>query len=116
MSAGVDGALVDGRAAGRLDGRGDVDRGDGTEQLGAVAGGVGGDRDGELLERLLDLVGVLGAADLASQLGALDGRDLLLGALGGDDGLALRQQEVAAVAVTNLDDVAGSARGWERQR
>src|SRR4051812_44068856 len=109
VPAGVDRALVQRRPAGGPDRGSDVDRRDGTEQLGAVTRSVSRDRDGQLLERLLHLVGVLGAADLARQLGALDGGNLLLGALSGDDRLALRQQEVTAVAIAYLDDVAGSA-------
>ena len=40
---------------------------------------------------------------------ALDLHDLLLGALGPGDGGAARDEEVAAVAVGDLDDVAGQA-------
>jgi len=48
-------------------------------------------------------------ADLARVARALDLHDLLLGALGPGDGSTARHEEVAAVAVGDLDDVAGQA-------
>src|SRR5207244_6588126 len=96
------------RAAGVLDGRGDVGRGDRAEQLATLAG-AGAERDGELLEVSLDLAGVAEVADLAGVTRALDLHDLLLGALGPGDRRPARDEEVAAVAVGHLDDVAGEA-------
>ena len=56
-----------------------------------------------------DLGGVIRATDFACVTGALDALDLLLGATGPADRLALGQEEVTAVAVLDLDDVAGDA-------
>ena len=66
----------------------------------------------ETLQRLelgLDLLGVPEVADLPGRTGPLDRADLLLAALGPGDREALRQQVVTAVAVLDLDDVAGRA-------
>ena len=77
-------APVEGRAAGGLDRVDDLGRGDRAEQPAAVAG-AGRQADLEALELALDLVGVAEVADLAGRTGPLDGRDLLLGALGPAD-------------------------------
>src|SRR5581483_12117289 len=63
----------------------------------------------QALELGLDFVGVAEIADLTRRPGPLDRRDLLLAALGPGDREALREKEVAAVAVLHLNDVAGSA-------
>jgi hypothetical protein len=52
---------------------------------------------------------VVEVANLPRPLGAPDRVDLLLGAPRGDDRHLARQQVVAAVAVLDLDDVAGRA-------
>ena len=67
------------------------------------------ERDGQRLQLGLDLAGVAEVADLAGVAGPLDLGDLLLGALGPVDRRAARHQVVAAVAVGDLDDVAGAA-------
>src|SRR5690349_4858788 len=90
---------------GRSDRRHDIGVADGTEQLAAVRGGTCRDGDSQPLKGSLHFLGVLVAADLAGQARALDAPDLLLGAAGSDNRLALRKQEVPAVAVTDLDDV-----------
>ena len=82
--------------------------GDRAEQP-AVLAGAGAQPNGELLQLGLDLAGVAQVADLAGVAGPLDLGDLLLGALGPGDRGAARHEEVAAVAVGDLDDVAGQA-------
>jgi hypothetical protein len=101
-----DRALVEPRAAGLGDRRSDVGSGDGAEQL-AFGARPRRQRHGQVLEGLLDLVGVLQVADRAGLAGTPDGGDLLLRAAGGGDGKALRDEEVAAVAVLHLDQVPG---------
>ena len=56
-----------------------------------------------------DLAGVPEVADLARLAGPTDRVDLLLRAAGGHDRQPARKQVVAAVAVLDLDDVAGRA-------
>src|SRR5690606_666975 len=68
---------------------------------------LGGQLDrAQVLQLLLQLVSVLQTANPTGFLDATDGLDLLLRALGGDDGQVARQQVVAGVAVLDLDDVA----------
>src|SRR5689334_5007097 len=101
-------ATVERRTAGGLDRVDDLGRRDRAEQPAAVAG-PRRQRDLEAGQLGLDLVGLAQVADLAGLAGPLDDDDLLLGALAPLDREALRQQVVAAVAVLDLDDVAGGA-------
>ena len=105
----LDLALVEHRATGGLDRVGDLGRGDRAEEPPALAGPR---RQGDLqaLELALDLVGVAEVANLAAGTRPLDRVDLLLGTLGPRDREALGQQVVAAVAVLDLDNIAGSAK------
>ena len=59
------------------------------------------------LKQLAAAAGGLDVADRASVAGALDRVDLLLATAGPADREAARDEEVAAVAVLDLDDVAG---------
>src|SRR6478735_6402388 len=95
-------------AGGRVDRPGDVADGDRTEQ---AAARTGADRqvDGRTLELGLDLLGVVEVADLAARARGPDGLDGALAALGPADPETAGDQEVAAVAVLHLDDVAGAA-------
>src|SRR5207302_1897712 len=63
----------------------------------------------ERLDLGLQLLGVAQAAHLAGLAGLADRLDLLLGALAPRDRETARQQVVAAVAVLDLDHVAGGA-------
>src|SRR5699024_8517758 len=101
-------ALVDAGAAGLPDRTGDQGGGDGTEQL-AVLAGPDRELDLQRLDLVADLAGMVEVTDLAGVPAALDALDLGLGALGPRHRVALRDQEVAAVAVLHLDDVAGQA-------
>ena len=56
-----------------------------------------------------ELLRVFDAADLTGVAGAFDALDLFLGATRPDNGLALRDEVVAAVAVADLDDVSCDA-------
>ena len=103
-----DGPLVDGGASGLLDGLGQLSDGDGPEQRTGL-GDPSANLDGKVLDLGADLLRVLNAADLAGVAGTLDAFDLFLGTAGPDDGLALRDEVVAAVAVADLDDVPGDA-------
>nr|BFE66976.1 hypothetical protein GCM10020092_002770 [Actinoplanes digitatis] len=110
MARQLEAAPVQGRTARGLHRVDDLGRGDRPEQAAAVAG-TRRQGDLEALELALDLVGLAQVADLAGVAGPLDDRDLLLGALGPRNREALRKQVVAAVAVLDLDDVAGGCRG-----
>src|SRR5262249_25423634 len=88
-------------------GRG-VPGGDRAEEAAAVAG-ARGQAHGQRLQLAADLLGVAQVADLPGAAGPLDRGDLLLAALGPRDREAARHQVVTAVAVTDLDDVAGRA-------
>ena len=83
--------------------------GDRAEQPARVARGLRLDGDGEAAQLGGDLAGVPEVADLAGLAGPTDRVDLLLRAAGGHDGQPARKQVVAAVAVLDLDDVAGRA-------
>src|SRR6185312_3233247 len=99
--------LVEIGPTGLADRRDDGARGDRAEQLARVAGGLHRERDGaQSRDGGLDLVGVLEVADLLGVAGATDVVGLLLRAAGRDDRQATRQQEVAAVAVLDLDGLA----------
>src|SRR6266567_3771485 len=88
-----------------------VGDGDRAEQLAGLAGGLRGQpHRAEALDRRLDLLGVVEVADPPALLGPADRGDLLLRAPGGHDGHPARQQEVAAVAVLDLDDVTRTAK------
>ncbi len=87
-------------------GVGEVGRGDGAEQA-AVGAGADLDVDRGGLELGLDLVGVVVVADRAAGASRLDRVDLLLAATGPADRDVARDEVVAAVAVLDLDDVAG---------
>src|SRR5690242_10605072 len=104
----LDALAIEQRSAGGLDRRGDVGSGDRAEQP-AVLAGTRFELDDQLLEVVLDLARVAEVADLSRVARALDLADLLLGALGPGDRCTSGDEEVAAVAVSNLDDVAGEA-------
>src|SRR4051812_8578296 len=104
----LDPTLVQGRTAGGLDRIGDVRGGDRAEQP-ALGPSAGGQTDRERLELVGHDVGRRAVPDLADVATLADQRRLLLRATVGDGGQALRDKEVAAVAVLDLDDVAGTA-------
>src|ERR1700754_1653564 len=107
-AAHLDAPLVDGRAAGSGDRRRDVGRRDGAEEAAGVAG-LGDQLDRGALELRLDLTSGVEVGELAGLPSAADGVDLLLPALGPREREATRHEVVAAVAVLDLDDVAGGA-------
>src|SRR5262249_8723279 len=78
------------------------------EQLAAGAG-ARAERHMQRLELRLDLLGVTAIADLTRVARATDLGDLPLGALRPSDRRTTRDQEVAAVPVGHVDDVAGQA-------
>ena len=103
-----DGALVDGLAGDVGERAGDLGGGDRTEQAAAGAG-PDLDRNGLGLELGLDLLGVVLVAHGARGAGLLDRLDGLLAAAGPAHGQAAGHEVVAAVAVLDLDHVAGGA-------
>src|SRR5262245_38496276 len=103
-----DGPLVDLLAGGGAERLGDVGDRDGTEQPTALAG-ADLDLDRRVLERGLEGVGGVLVADRTRGAGLLDRVDGLLGTAGPADRRATRDEVVAAVAVLDLDHVAGSA-------
>ena len=104
----LDGTLVEQRSTGLAHGSYEVGVGDRSEELAALPG-TRRDDDGETLELILDLLGVGRVADLPGIAGALDLRDLLLATRGPRHGQATRDEEVAAVAVLDGDDITGDA-------
>jgi hypothetical protein len=101
-----DRALVDLLARDVGDGGGDLGDRDGTEEATAVTGAhLHADRCG--LELLLDLAGVVVVANGPRGACLLDRLDGLLPAAGPADRHATGDEVVAAVAVLDLDDVAG---------
>src|SRR5699024_10427084 len=105
--ADLDTTLVD-LGAGAREGLGDVGDGDGAEEATALTGlGRDGDRTG--LEVALDRLGGLEVVHGARVTRGLDRLDLLGRALRPTDGEVAGQQEVTAVAVLDVDDVAGLA-------
>src|SRR5262249_20677812 len=104
----LDAPPVDLGAAGCLHGVDDVGDRHRAEQPPAAAG-LRRHADGEGLELRPDLLGVPEVADLPNVARPLDRRDLLLGTAGPAHGEAARDEVVAAVAVLDLDDVAGRA-------
>src|SRR5690606_20127353 len=100
--------LVEIGSAGLLQRPNDRGRGDRTEQLAGVRRRLDGDLElAEILDRGLQLVGVLTVTDGLELAGAPDLGGLPLGPAGGEDGQAARQQIVTAVAVLDLDGVTG---------
>src|SRR5262249_43816143 len=88
----------------------DVSSRDRAEQLASARRGAGGQSDrAELDKPGFDLVRVVEIADGTRLLGATDGLYLLLRALSGQDGQPAGEQVIAAVAVLDLDDIAGGA-------
>ena len=71
--------------------------------------GVGGDGDGLGLEVALDRLGLLEGLHRADLTALGDGVDLLLAALGPRRREAATEEEVAGIAVLDVDDVAGGA-------
>ena len=106
IGEGISIAAVDVGAARGLDGVSDVGDGHRAEEPAGLAG-AGRQLHLERLELGLDLLRVADVLDLADLAGPLDGRDLRLGALGPADRVAAGHEVVAAVAVLDLDDVAG---------
>src|SRR6478752_9423550 len=104
----LDLALVERRTARGLDGIRDVTGGDGAEQAAAGAG-VRGDRDGLGLEVALDGLRLFERLHLADLTALGDGVDLLLAALGPRRRETATEEEVAGVAVLDVDDVTGGA-------
>src|SRR5690606_8075572 len=104
----LDAAAVQLGAVGGADGLGDVGGGHGAEQAAALAG-TGAQRHAQRLELVGDLLAALDRGDLAGRAGLLDRLDLALGTAGPLDGETAGDEVVAAVAVADLDDVAGLA-------
>src|SRR5690606_20346232 len=104
----LDAAAVDLGPAGGLHGVGDVARGDRAEQAAGLAG-AGGQAHLQGAELAGDFLGGADVADLTGGARLADGLDLALGAAGPAHGVAARDEVVAAVAVLDLDDVAGGA-------
>ena len=97
-------AAVEGEAAGG-GGVGDVAGGDRAVERAAVGGGAD-HHEGLAVELRRDLLGLLLGLEVARlELGAL-GLEALEVGFGGAQRLALRQEEVAGVAVLDVDDVA----------
>src|SRR6478752_3974598 len=106
----LDLALVELRAAGGLDGGSDIGGRHRAEQATGVTS-VGDDLDGLVLEVAPDRLGLLEGVDRTDLAALGDRLDLLLPALGPRGGQATAEQEVAGVAVLDVDDVTGVAEG-----
>src|SRR5690606_18842496 len=104
----LDLAAVQLRAAGVLDGRGDVGGGDRTEEASLLAG-VRLDGHRGLLERALELLGLLEGLDLAGLATLGDRVDLLLTTLGPAGRQTTGDEVVAGVPGLDVDDVARGA-------
>src|SRR5699024_3975352 len=102
----LDGATVDVLVEHRLHALGDLLGGDRSEQTAVLAGALGDD-EGLGLERGLQGLGVLDAGDRALAAGRTDLVELTLTGLGPRGGETAGHEEVAGVAVLDLDDVAG---------
>src|SRR5690606_27377245 len=102
----LDGATVDVLVEHRLDALGDLLGGDRTEQTAVLAGALGDD-DGLRLERRLQGLRLLDVRDGALAAGRTDLVELTLTALGPRGRETAGQEEVAGVAVLDLDDIAG---------
>src|SRR5690606_671947 len=87
-----------------LDALDDVGDADGAVELALVAG-LGGDDDTSADQLGGDPLGLLLGLALGLLTGAAQGLGGADGSFGGLDGLLLRQQEVAGVAVGHVDDV-----------
>src|SRR5699024_11111807 len=104
----LDGAAVDVLVEHLLDGLGDLLGGDRAEEAAVLAGALGED-EGLRLERGLQRLRLLDAGDRTLAAGRTDLVELTLTALGPRGRETAGHEEVASVAVLDVDDIAGGA-------